>query len=322
MGQIEVFMKAMLKKILFISLFFSVAIPSVMQANLFNWALMIEVTSPLRKHKIKAIGAFTLGIAVAAIVKTVFVWKKLKKKERKERLKKKEAEKEEKRKERLKKEETEKDMKNFQRDAEKNMENLQRDVEISFIKKIEKDLENGANIDEKDQNGDTTLMIAAKYCLPKMVKFLLKRGASVDEQNKDGRTALMIAAHNEKRETRQNCRDIIELLFAVADEQNHRNTIEQIFAADEQNHIGIMKQLFAADADPRVKANDGTTALEQGDSETIRQYMREREREQKQTPGILVNQVENSFSLALPDDLANEISKFAHWSFSKCEPAQ
>ncbi len=33
-------MKTMLKKILFILLFFSVVVPSVMQANLLNWAAL------------------------------------------------------------------------------------------------------------------------------------------------------------------------------------------------------------------------------------------------------------------------------------------
>ena len=72
-----------------------------------------------------------------------------------------------------------------------------------------------------------------------------------------------------------------------------------------QEFTNIIEQLLAAGADPLVKAEDGTTVLEQGNNETIREYMR------KQTSGTLKKAVAAlPGSLELPNELADLTSNF------------
>ena len=55
-------------------------------------------------------------------------------------------------------------------------------------------LDNGSDINAKDQNGETALMSASWTGKSEVVKLLLGRGASVNEKTNNGSTALMKAA--------------------------------------------------------------------------------------------------------------------------------
>ena len=52
---------------------------------------------------------------------------------------------------------------------------------------------NGADINARDNNGDTALIVAASFRKAEMVKLLLDYKANVNIKNQDGDTALMIA---------------------------------------------------------------------------------------------------------------------------------
>ena len=52
----------------------------------------------------------------------------------------------------------------------------------------------GADVNAKDNDGETALMIAASQSNPKILTVLLEAGADIDAQNKKGETALMAAA--------------------------------------------------------------------------------------------------------------------------------
>jgi ankyrin repeat protein len=61
-------------------------------------------------------------------------------------------------------------------------------------------LENGADIDEKDEGGKTALMHAIFFVnKPAVVRLLLENGANVNAKDKYGRTALMMASNRPKR---------------------------------------------------------------------------------------------------------------------------
>ncbi|GMQ94957.1 MAG: hypothetical protein BMS9Abin13_067 [Patescibacteria group bacterium] len=59
---------------------------------------------------------------------------------------------------------------------------------------VRRALEKGANVNTKDKDGTTALMIAVLYVHTEVTKLLLDRGADVNAKDKDGTTALMIAA--------------------------------------------------------------------------------------------------------------------------------
>ena len=61
-------------------------------------------------------------------------------------------------------------------------------------------LNNGADLEAKNNEGDTALMITAKGTLSKSVKFLISKGANVNAKGPRGHTALIYAAYNGKRE--------------------------------------------------------------------------------------------------------------------------
>jgi ankyrin repeat protein len=63
---------------------------------------------------------------------------------------------------------------------------------IEDFEKVKILLEKGADVNEKDEYGDTPLMIAACNLDTKTVKLLLENGADVNSQDKYGDTALSI----------------------------------------------------------------------------------------------------------------------------------
>ncbi len=57
-------------------------------------------------------------------------------------------------------------------------------------------IENGTNINEKDSNGFTPLIMAAYYGSAPIVKYLCDSGASLNEQDNNGNTALLHASYH------------------------------------------------------------------------------------------------------------------------------
>ncbi|EAY13720.1 ankyrin repeat protein, putative [Trichomonas vaginalis G3] len=68
-------------------------------------------------------------------------------------------------------------------------------------------LSHGANINEKNNDGETALYIAARNNSKETAEFLISHGANINEKDNDGETALHIAAlfHHE---------EIVELLIS------------------------------------------------------------------------------------------------------------
>lgn len=74
-------------------------------------------------------------------------------------------------------------------------DNLISAVYYSEYQKIQDFVSSGANVNEKDTNGDTPLIIAARNGNAPIVKYLCDSGANVNLQNNDGWTALHYASY-------------------------------------------------------------------------------------------------------------------------------
>ena len=61
---------------------------------------------------------------------------------------------------------------------------------------VRKNVEAQVDINQRDWNGYTPLMIATYYNFHEIVVYLLENGADIDLQGKDGRTALILATCN------------------------------------------------------------------------------------------------------------------------------
>lgn len=57
---------------------------------------------------------------------------------------------------------------------------------------------NDVDVNQKDGNDDTALILATKYHQTEVVKLLLEKGADANAIDREGNTALMWAAFNEK----------------------------------------------------------------------------------------------------------------------------
>ncbi len=79
-------------------------------------------------------------------------------------------------------------------------------VDMRDYKLVETALEKHIDINVRNGDGDTALMVATRHYEVKMVEFLLKNKADVNARNANGETALMIAAQNGDN-------DVIKALF-------------------------------------------------------------------------------------------------------------
>ena len=304
-------MKTTLKKILFISLLFSATVPSsTVQANLDLAALRsgaIEIVSFLRENPI-VVGVGVVGIAV-------FVWKMLKEKamtdgfflavennnieEVKQALA----------------NGTNVDVQNKYGDTA-----LIKATDMGHFEIVKLLLENNALVNKENNDDLTALMKAAIRGHSKIVKSLLTSGADVNHSDLLGYTALMGAASGGHSK-------VVELLLATKKIDINRSfkkggwTALMFVANREKNLIdpeekqkskNIIDQFRTAGADLLVRKQDDTTVnfftvLEQGDNETINEYMRE-----KILGPLKEAVVALPGSLELPNDIATLTSEFTY----------
>jgi ankyrin repeat protein len=139
---------------------------------------------------------------------------------------------------------------------------------------VERLLAAGADVNAKDNYGDTALIAAADDGHTDIVERLLAAGADVNAQNNDGRTPLIAAAKGGNinpwddedyiRVARERSTDIVRRLLAVqgikVNAQNKDGETALTIAALFSN-ADIVRLLLAAGADVNAKNKDGMTAL-------------------------------------------------------------
>jgi ankyrin repeat protein len=120
------------------------------------------------------------------------------------------------------------------------------------IEKAKDLLQNGYDVNIRDEFGQTALIVAAEDCDLEMVKLLLAHGADVNLQEKDGYTALMAAIENqfwteEDNEEQYNAAlEIVKMLLkhgAHVNLKNEENYTALMIALD-NSYLEIAKLLL------------------------------------------------------------------------------
>ena len=105
----------------------------------------------------------------------------------------------------------------------------------------------GADVNRRDANGQTPLMIAVVHGKSDIVKFIIQAGVDVNTANADGQTALMIGAH-------RGCADIVQTLLNAgadvnkSDKKGHTALVE----AAKEGHEAVADILINSGADVNV----------------------------------------------------------------------
>src|SRR5450759_2802484 len=73
-------------------------------------------------------------------------------------------------------------------------QSIHKAAENGDLAKAERYLQNGADVNTKDKDGRTPLMVAADNGHLEIVNFLISKDADVGAKSKDGKTSLMQAA--------------------------------------------------------------------------------------------------------------------------------
>ena len=116
-----------------------------------------------------------------------------------------------------------------------------------------------ANIDERDPNGCTALMLLTEdEDFAEMVQKFVDAGAGLDIKNKDGATALMRASD-------ENCAEIVEILIKAGAGLDiiDGDGKTALMRATCRGYRKIAEILIKAGADLEIKDGDGKTALKQ-----------------------------------------------------------
>ena len=105
-------------------------------------------------------------------------------------------------------------------------------------------VENGADINAKDDGGWTALMLASYNGEFEVVKYLVESGANINAKDNDGRTALMLASLNGKFEVVEY---LIEKGANVNAENNDGLTASDFATRYFFDKISSVNKLFSAD---------------------------------------------------------------------------
>ena len=141
-----------------------------------------------------------------------------------------------------------------------------RDADAQAVRKL---IDNGADVNARDAEGNTPLILASFYASPKCVELLLEKGADANAANKAGVTALIRAATNYEK-TRLLVNAGAKVRVRTADLGN----TPLILAARRAGNSRTVKLLLERGADATERNNAGISPIisgaASGDLETVR----------------------------------------------------
>ena len=133
---------------------------------------------------------------------------------------------------------------------------------------VEKLLKEGADVNAKNSEGYTALILASSNGHKEIVEMLLEKGADVNAKDKYVYTALELASRNGHTE-------IVSMLLEKGADVNAKTNegITALIRASEKGHTETVARLLEKGADVNAKDSDGWTALmwasRNGHTETV-----------------------------------------------------
>ena len=125
-------------------------------------------------------------------------------------------------------------------------------------------LDNGAEIESRNEDGSTPLIWAAAFAQTDIFKLLVERGARVNVADKEGNTPLMAAACQCAVATMNSADDVIRILLGQGARVNARNydgRTALMLASGMTGDAGILELLLSRGADPVARDKKGKSAL-------------------------------------------------------------
>ena len=119
-------------------------------------------------------------------------------------------------------------------------------------------LHKDANIQSRDQDGDSPLHLAALYGHTEVIQYLISQSADIHSRGHHGRTPLMMAAENCKGE------EIIPLLIAAKARVNDRDTERESTALHiscRYGTVGAVKELLQGGGDVHMSDRFGVLPI-------------------------------------------------------------
>lgn len=113
-------------------------------------------------------------------------------------------------------------------------------VERYGVEEVKKAIDTGVDINQKNNNGFTPLLIAVKEYNLEIVKYLVSQGADFKLKNNDGFDALIIATHG-------NFKNIFEYLLSQGADittTDPRNKRQPIHIASKAGYLGILEVIL------------------------------------------------------------------------------
>lgn len=135
-------------------------------------------------------------------------------------------------------------------------EKLLKAVEMKDWDEVEQSIADSADINAKDNNGNTALTLAAYYNNLDKVKQSIADGADVNAKNNSGNTALLWAAANKNLDM---VKYLIEYGADINAQNNYGNTA--FIRAVLSKNLDMVKYLIEHGADVNAQNNDGYSAL-------------------------------------------------------------
>lgn len=149
-------------------------------------------------------------------------------------------------------------------------EELLKSARIGDLERVKECLTNGANVNARDSDGQTALIITSYRGMMKneiffeISKLLVQNGIDVNAQDNDGWTALMAASYHGQF-------GIMEFLIENGADVNiaENNDNTALIFASSLGHFEIVKFLVENGADINAENKDGKTALDKAEEENV-----------------------------------------------------